>query len=127
MIKLYLWANGIIYLLFAIWCTLQKEKTSLASGYTGINNSGWSEYLVIYGGLQLGLAAFYMYLAMHAEYYKVGIIFSLLLYFPIVFYRLLSVYNYWPVKASTLIIAAMEVILLLGAVAVFFGLERSGV
>jgi len=30
----------------------------MASGFTEINNSGWSEYLVIYGGLQLGLAAF---------------------------------------------------------------------
>lgn len=125
MIKLYLWANGLIYLFFDMWCTFRKEQTSLASGYIGIDNSGWSEYLVIYGGLQLGLAAFFTYLAMHVEYYKLGIVFSLLLYFPIVIYRLLSVYNYWPVRASTLFIAAMECLLLIGAVAAFYVLQKA--
>lgn len=59
MINLYFWVNALLYCLFALWCTFRKEQTSLASCFTGINNSGWSEYLVIYGGLQLGLAAFF--------------------------------------------------------------------
>lgn len=126
MIKLYFWANGLIYLLFALWCTFKKEQTSLASGYSEITNSGWSEYLVIYGGLQLGLAAFFTYLALHSEYHRIGIVFSLALYLPIVIYRLLSVYSYWPVKTITLGIAGMEVVLLIGAVLGFCLLHKSG-
>ena len=112
MIKVYLWANALIYLLFVLWCTVKKEQTSLASGFTGINNSGWSEYLVIYGGLQLGLAAFFVYLALHSEFYNVGLIFSLLLYFPIVIYRVISIYKFWPVSSTTLVIGGMEILLL---------------
>jgi hypothetical protein len=57
--KTYLWFNAVIYLAFALWCTFSKEQTSLASGYLSLNNSGWSEYWVVYGGLQLGMAGFF--------------------------------------------------------------------
>lgn len=116
MIKLYFWVNAALYVLFALWCTFRKEQTAEASGYIGLNSSGWSEYLVIYGGLQLGLAGFFVYLATHPEYDKVGLVFALLLYVGIVLYRLVSVFAYWPVKTPTLVIAGMEVALLLGAV-----------
>ncbi len=117
MVNLYLWINAILYLLFSIWCTLRKEQTSLASGFTGIDNSGWSEYLVIYGGLQLGLAAFFAYLALHSEAYKIGLMFSLFLYIPIVLYRLFSIYKFWPVSNITLVVGGMEMILLIWACA----------
>lgn len=113
MINLYFWANALLYCLFALWCTFRKEQTSLASGFTGINNSGWSEYLVIYGGLQLGLAAFFLYLALNSELNKAGLIFSLFLYLPIVVYRVVSIYKYWPVSPTTLAIAGMEIALLI--------------
>ena len=113
MINLYFWVNALLYCLFALWCTFQKEQTSLASGFTGINNSGWSEYLVVYGGLQLGLAAFFLYLALNSELNKAGLIFSLFLYLPIVVYRVVSIYKYWPVSPTTLAIAGMEIALLI--------------
>ena len=115
MTNLYFWANALLYCLFALWCTVRKEQTSLASGFTGINNSGWSEYLVIYGGLQLGLAAFFIYLALHSEFYKTGLIFSLFLYSPIVIYRVASIYKFWPVSTTTLVIGGMEIALLICA------------
>ncbi|MES2662400.1 MAG: DUF4345 domain-containing protein [Pseudomonadota bacterium] len=116
MIEVYLWINAAIYILFALWCTFQKTQTSKASGYLTLNNSGWSEYLVIYGGLQFGLAGFFGYLASQAELHQIGIIFSLILYVPIVLYRLTTVYKFRPVKRITLAIATMEIILLLAAV-----------
>ena len=117
--NLYFWANALLYFLFALWCTVRKEQTSLASGFTGINNSGWSEYLVIYGGLQLGLAVFFVYLALHSEFYKIGLIFSLFLYFPIVIYRVVSIYKFWPVSTTTLVVGGMEIVLLIWALSAF--------
>lgn len=124
MVKFYFWANAIIYLLFALWCSLRKEQTALASGYQSLDNSGWNEYLVIYGGLQLGLAAFFAYLATNLEFQKVGIIFSLFIYIGIVAYRLIGIYSLWPVKPVTLAIATMESVLLLGAVVAYFALPK---
>lgn len=117
MTNIYFWINALLYFLFALWCTVRKEQTSMASGFTEINNSGWSEYLVIYGGLQLGLAAFFVYLAMHSEFYKIGLNFSLFLYFPIVIYRSISIYKFWPISTTTMVIGGMEIILLIWAFA----------
>lgn len=125
MIKFYFWVNAVLYLLFALWCTFGKDQTAKASGYLSMNNSGWSEYLVIYGGLQLGLAGFFAYLAMHPEYFKVGVIFSLMLYIGIVIFRLTSMYAYWPVRKPTMVIAGMEVLLLIGATVALVVLQRS--
>lgn len=115
MAKTYLWLNALIYLVFALWCTLSKEQTSLASGYLSLNNSGWSEYWVVYGGLQLGMAGFFAYLAMNEPLYRAGLVFSLFIYIAIVAYRLVSLYLLWPVKPVTLGIAVLESLLLLGA------------
>jgi hypothetical protein len=115
MIKFYFWLNAALYLLFALWCTFGKDQTAKASGYLELNNSGWSEYLVIYGGLQLGLAGFFAYLASNEAYFRVGVMFSIMLYIGIVIFRLTSIYAYWPVRKPTLVIAGMEVLLLIGA------------
>lgn len=124
MIKFYFWANAAIYVLFALWCTFGREQTAQSSGYLSLDNSGWSEYLVIYGGLQLGLGGFFAYLAMHEEYFKVGVIFSLLLYMGIVIFRLTSMYAFWPVRKPTMMIAGMEVLLLVGAAVALIVLQQ---
>lgn len=125
MAKTYLWVNAIIYLLFALWCTFKKEQTSLASGFLSLNNSGWSEYLTVYGGLQLGMAGFFAYLAMHTPLHRAGLVFSLFIYIAIVSYRLVSLFLLWPIKPVTLGIASMEVLLLLGAVVSWFYLQNT--
>ncbi len=45
-----------------------------------------------------------------------GAVFSVILYAPIVLYRLVTVGRFWPVSSLTLGIAGLEVALLLGAV-----------
>jgi len=119
MIEIYLWANAVIYILFALWCTFRKNQTAKASGYLTLNNSGWSEYLVIYGGLQFGLAFFFAYLASHIELHQTGIIFALMLYIPIVLYRFFTIYKFRPVRPTTLAIASMEILLLIVAIVCF--------
>lgn len=119
MINIYLWANAIIYVLFALWCSFSKKQTAKASGYLTLDNSGWSEYLVIYGGLQLGLACFFAYLASDTGLHQTGIIFAIMLYVPIVLYRLITIYKFRPVKSTTLFIALMEIILLIVALFCF--------
>jgi len=119
MIEIYLWANAVIYILFALWCTFQKNQTAKASGYLTLNNSGWSEYLVIYGGLQFGLAFFFAYLATNTELHQTGISFALMLYIPIVLYRFFTIYKFRPVRPTTLAIASMEILLLIVAIVCF--------
>lgn len=116
MIEFYLWLNAAIYFAFAIWCILQRNKTANSSGYLYLNNSGWSEYLVIYGGLQIGLGLFYIYLALNPIFYHLGLVFSMLIYIPIVFFRGVTIYKFRPVTRVTISVGFMELLLLGGAI-----------
>ena len=72
--SIYLYVNAMPYLLSALCCTLAPASTastaSTASnlGSVALFNGGRSQYLVIYGGLQLGLAIIFLMLAGNAVY-----------------------------------------------------------
>ena len=111
MIASYLYVNALLYAVFGIWCTVSATSTSQNLGYLQLSNSGNSEYLVVYGGLQLGLALFFGYVARYGDV-RTGLIFALALYVPIVCYRGLTVMQNWPVTPMTLGVASLELALL---------------
>jgi len=114
--KIYLLVNAALYALFAVWCTLRATNTATSLGYTMLNNSGRSEYLVIYGGLQFGLAVMFFLLARDAAYHKLGALISIGIYAPIVLYRLFTIWKFSPVSPMTLYVGALEASLLIAAV-----------
>jgi hypothetical protein len=122
----YLWINAAFYVMFAIWQTLSPSRTAAAVGYATLDNSGRSEYLVIYGGLQFGLAAFFAWTASQAALNRIGVIFALCLYAPIAIYRLVTIGRYWPVSRVTLIVGALEIALLIGAIFVISAMRPNG-
>lgn len=114
---IYLYVNAVLYALFAGLCTLNARGTATSLGYLTLSSGGRSEYLVIYGGLQFGLAIFFALLASRPSMHAVGLTFALSLYLPIVIYRLVTVVAFRPVPLLTLVVAALEcVLLVIGAV-----------
>jgi hypothetical protein len=111
----YLYLNAALYIVFAVWMSLAPWRTASAMGFEQLTSSGRSEYLVIYGGLQFGLAVFFGFMASASPMHRTGVLFALCLYAPIVLYRVITVWRFWPVKGLTLTVAALEVALLLGA------------
>jgi hypothetical protein len=116
MSAIYLYTNAVLYLLFALWCTFGMSRTAPAMGFTALTLGGRSEYLTIYGGLQVGLAIAFWLLARNASWHAAGILFAIALYAPIVLFRLISMAKYWPVEAVTVGTAVLEVVLLVVAV-----------
>lgn len=119
--RFYLLTNAVLYAVFAIWCTLAADRTAVSLGYVTRNAAGHSEYLVIYGGLQLGLAAFFWWCARGGENLYAGLVLALGLYVPIVAFRVLTVWKYWPVPSLTLAVGALELGLLAWGLVVFNG------
>jgi hypothetical protein len=115
MAAIYLYCNAALYLLFAVWITLSPWQTAPNIGYTGLSSGGRSEYLVVYGGLQVGLALFFAWTAHSSGLHRAGLVFALLLYAPIVLYRSITVARFWPVASTTLAVAALEIVLLVAA------------
>ncbi|PPU93569.1 hypothetical protein [Xanthomonas albilineans] len=119
MAKAYLWFNAALYALLALWCTIWPASTAVAVGYVGLDRSGQSEYLVIYGGLQWGMAFLFGYFARSGQL-RNGLLLALAFYVPIVLYRSASLLRLWPVGATTTGLAAFEILLLLAAVALWY-------
>jgi hypothetical protein len=117
----YLYLNAALYAGFAAWCTLSAAKTSENLGYLALSQGGRSEYLVIYGGLQWGLAAMFYLLAGHADLRRTGLAFAVSLYTPIVVYRVVTVVRYWPVAPLTLATGCLELGLLVAGALFFAG------
>ena len=113
---LYLYLNAALYALFAVWCTVAATKTSHTIGYLALSSGGRSEYLVIYGGLQFGLAAIFYLCARDSAFLKLGIAIALALYVPIVLYRAVTIARFWPVAGATLATGALETVLLVWAI-----------
>ena len=120
MSAIYLYVNAALYLLFAVWCTVGMSRTAPAMGFTALANGGRSEYLAIYGGLQVGLAIAFWLLARNSSWHGPGILFAIALYAPIVLFRLVSLARFWPVGPVTLGTAVLEVVLLVVALWLHF-------
>jgi len=115
MTSVFFYVNAGLYAGLTAVCTVKSAQTAPGTGFVELNRSGRSEYLVIYGGLQLGLALFYFVLARDPNYHRLGLLFSLLLYVPIVVYRIVTLLIYRPTSPVTLGTAALEIGLLLWA------------
>lgn len=113
MTNFYLWTNAILYAVFAVLCTVKLKGTSSSLGYQTLSNSGRSEYLTVYGGLQVGLAAFFALAALMPAFRTAGLLLALSLYVPIVAFRWTSVLANRPVANLTLAVGALETTLLL--------------
>lgn len=123
MINAFLYFNALLYAVFAGWCTFAPRRTAEAMGYSSVSASGQSEYLVVYGGLQLGLGLFFLYCARTGED-RLGLLLALAIYAPLVVYRLVTVWRFWPVGSTTVWVAGLELVLLLVSVVLWLG--RSG-
>lgn len=119
MLDAYLWLNAALYLVFGLWCLLGWKRTSSAMGYVQLDASGRSEFLTVYGGLQLGLAGFFAWSAA-GDWGRGALVLALALYVPIVAVRIVSVLRNGPVGGVTRAVAGLEVALLAGALALWF-------
>ena len=91
LLKLYLVFNASMYAVFAAWCTLAPRKTSEYLGLAPATPGGESEYLAVYGGLQAGLACFYVLASASEQHRRSALWMSALLYGGIAIFRTIAV------------------------------------
>ena len=116
MVRIYFWVNAAIYALVGLACMLNPDRLARAIGYYTMDNSGSSDFLAVYAGLELGLAAFYLAVAADERREEAGLLFSLCLYGGLVLFRIPSLFLYNPGRWVTHVTAGLELLLLLGAI-----------
>ena len=95
----------------------------MAIGYVELDAAGRTEFLTVYGGLQLGLAGVLGWAAPAGEE-RFGLVLALGLYVPVVAFRIVGFLRNRPVGSVTRAVAALEAALLGFALALWFGGAR---
>lgn len=104
---------GFAYLALAVWCAVLPERTSQSVGFKLTPGSGQSEYLVVYGGLQLGLGLIFLWPLLRSSDPKEALFACLLIHGCLVAFRVLSFLRYSGIQSTTYILAVVEWIILL--------------
>jgi hypothetical protein len=78
---------GLAYAALAAWCALQPESTSQQVGLQRLGSQGRSEYLTVYGGLQVGLALLFLLPLVKPDMLRPMILASVLVHASLVVFR----------------------------------------
>lgn len=120
--RVYLLINAGLYLLFAVWCAASPAKTAASVGLSLASPSGVSEYVTVYGGLQFGVAMFFLVAGVMSKYEQAGVLFAMLFYGGLVAFRLGTFLVLSGIGRTTFLFAGLE--LVLGAAALALWLMR---
>jgi hypothetical protein len=126
--RVFLAAVGLAYVVLAVWCVTNPAGTSDSVGFTLKPGSGQSEYMVVYGGLQIGLAAVFLIPAFHGGNVPQSLAACALVHGSIVAFRAASFATYTGMGTTTYVLAVLEwVIFLVGAALWWRSQPSSGV
>lgn len=120
MTRTFLAIVGIAYLALAAWCALKPGQTSNSVGLTLQPGSGQSEYLVVYGGLQLGLGLIFLWplLRQDTEYFV--LVMCVVIHACLILMRTLSIALYPGIQTTTYALAVIEWSIFLGSLWRYF-------
>lgn len=117
--RIFLACVGAAYLLLAAWCVFQPARTSEAVGFKLIPGSGDSEYLVVYGGLQVGLGLVLLRPLLHTADTALCLWICIVIHASLVVFRTASLIAYSGIGFTTYSLAATEWVILISSIAVW--------
>lgn len=123
----FLWLNAALYAFFGLFCLVRPQRAGEALGFSLTLPHGLIEFLTVYGGMQLGFAAFFAFAASRGEAGALwGLYFALFLYGPIALVRwasILAVPGALPKTSWAL--AALELSFLVAAGALAYSMRHA--
>ena len=112
MARIFLAVVGLLYLGLAVWCSLAPATTSEKVGFELKPGSGQSEFLVIYGGLELGLALLFLLPLVRPEFLTGSLVACVLIHACLVLFRTISLFLYRDLEPITWKLAIGEWVIL---------------
>ena len=119
--KIFLTCCGLLYAGLAIWCSVSPAVTSDKVGFEIKPGSGQSEFLTVYGGLEMGMALIFLLPMFRSDYLFSSMLACCLIHACLVAFRSLSFILYTDISAMTYKLAAGEwVILIVSIICLWF-------
>lgn len=118
--RLFLAAVSVLYVGLGVWCAVAPATTSGKVGFELTGGAGRSEFLTVYGGLEVGLGITFAILAWRRETVVYGLLACFVMHGSIVAFRSLSFVLYDAMRGMTLQLAIGEWLILLTSAACLF-------
>ncbi len=115
MARVFLAIVGAAYLVLAAWCAILPDTTSASVGFTLQPGSGQSEFLTVYGGLQVAIGLAFLWPMCRPSEIALPLFLCFLIHGCLVVFRTLSFGLYGGVPATTIALAVTEWIIFIGA------------
>ena len=114
---LFCYIVGLMYLGLGGWCAISPEETSAVVGFELIGGAGMSEFLTVYGGLEIGMGMTFLLPFFGTRFLDYTLLVCVLIHANLVFFRTLSFVFYSDIGSGTYKLAMGEwVIFLLGII-----------
>ena len=106
--RIFLAFVGVAYIVLAIWCSVAPKTTSQAVGFNLRPGSGQSEFLVVYGGLELALGILFLLPLIRNEQTLFSLQACLIIHACLVLFRSLGFVSFTGIETKTYILAMVE-------------------
>ena len=122
--RIFLAVVGVAYLLLAAWCSFRPSQTSQSVGFSLTPGSGQSEFLVVYGGMELGMGIVFLLPLLDAGGSSFALSTCLIVHACLVLFRCASFVLYSGIQMTTYILASVEWLIFLGSLALSYWRSR---
>lgn len=115
MTRIFLAVIGLVYVGLSIWCAFMPERTSKAVGFTLDRGAGQSEFLTVYGGLEMALGLLFLWPLFKPDQVAFPLLACLVVHLCLVSFRSAGFVLFSGIPTTTYYLAATEWIVFLAA------------
>lgn len=115
---------GVIYIFLGLWCAVLPQKVSTAVGFELQPGQGQSEFLTVYGGLEVGIGLLFLIPIFGKRNMRTVLLACVLLHAGLVGFRTISFILYAEFVTTTYMLATLEWLIFLTST-VLFGLYKT--
>lgn len=125
LVRIYLSFVGLMYMALSVWCSIDPATTSSKVGFDRVGGPGKSEFLVIYGGLELALALIFLMPWVQPQFTSASLWACIIVHACLVGFRMVSFMIYSDFTSMTYRLAIGEWVVLITAL-VLWWMTRGG-
>jgi hypothetical protein len=125
MARIFVCLVGVLYVLLGVYCSLLPARASKAVGFELAPGSGQSEFLTVYGGLEIGMGLVFLLPLLRPAETEFALRACLMIHGCLVLFRSIGFLMYRNFASTTYNLAIGEWILFLGSAILWWRLTKT--
>ncbi|MEW4488174.1 DUF4345 family protein [Thalassoglobus sp. JC818] len=117
--RFFLAVLGFAYIGLGVWCSIAPQATSDSVGFVLQPGQGQSEFLTVYGGLEVALGLIFLWPLLKRDDTRISLAICLVVHSSLVLFRSIGFFIYTGFETTTYSLAATEWVIFLIAAILF--------